>query len=366
MRLFQFHSFYRDYLRDFNGRYPETVRGGFRHRLACLLSDRFYSLHILKPVFEGREDTFFTVANDTALQHQWAAENGLAGRSAQEILLAQIEAHRADVLYALDPITFGSEFVRKLPGCVKVKICWNGVPAPHADLSAYDSRLCNFPFLLMPWKEKGWRCDLFHPSVDPLMHAFSPDDHRGIDVSFVGQYTPDHTTRNRLLESMMGLGRTHVVSVRLSHPKWKPLIPLRGFGRIPSFVPYLPSKLRGSVGPALFGIGLYQHFYSSKVVLNAAIDGAGRNRGNMRCFEALGSGAAMLSDEGDYPEGMVPERDFMTYRDADDAIAKMKLLLADDAQRLKIASNGHKAVTTMYSKERQWQAFEKIVAHSHP
>jgi hypothetical protein len=43
---------------------------------------------------------------------------------------------------------------------------------------------------------------------------------------------------------------------------------------------------------------------SSKIVRSGAIDMAGADRGNMRCFEAMGCGALLLSDEGNYPEGM--------------------------------------------------------------
>jgi hypothetical protein len=51
---------------------------------------------------------------------------------------------------------------------------------------------------------------------------------------------------------------------------------------------------------------LYELIGKSKIVLNGVIDMVGRDRGNMRCFEAMGCGALLLSDEGNYPKGMKP------------------------------------------------------------
>ena len=45
---------------------------------------------------------------------------GLSTRvSLGDILLAQVESHRAEVFYNLDPVRYGSDFVRRLPGCVR-------------------------------------------------------------------------------------------------------------------------------------------------------------------------------------------------------------------------------------------------------
>ncbi len=38
-----------------------------------------------------------------------------------EILLAQVESHRTEVFYNLDPMRYGSNFIHNLPGCVRSK-----------------------------------------------------------------------------------------------------------------------------------------------------------------------------------------------------------------------------------------------------
>ena len=100
----------------------------------------------------------------------------------------------------------------------------------------------------------------------------------------------------------------------------------------------------------------------AKIVLNGAIDMAGADRGNMRCFEALGAGALLLSDEGNYPEGMRNGETIVTYRSPEHAIEQIKTFLAAEDDRLPIAQSGREMVMTRYSKEIQWQRFEALVA----
>jgi spore maturation protein CgeB len=97
-------------------------------------------------------------------------------------------------------------------------------------------------------------------------------------------------------------------------------------------------------------------------VLNGAIDMAGEDRGNMRCFEALGAGSLLLSDEGNYPDGMSDGRTIMTYSSPGQAVQQVKSLLDAPQKRLAVARAGHEMVSTRYSKEVQWKRFEALVA----
>jgi len=114
VRLFQNSGVYATYRARF-----ETIAAGtrtFDERLAVFMADRYAATHHVKPVIEGDESAFFTNVDDEILQHQWAREHGMNARaSLEDILLAQIEAHRTEVFYNLDPLRFASAFVRRLP-----------------------------------------------------------------------------------------------------------------------------------------------------------------------------------------------------------------------------------------------------------
>ncbi len=81
----------------------------------------------------------------------------------------------------------------------------------------------------------------------------------------------------------------------------------------------------------------------------------------MRCFEIMGCGALLLSDEGKYPDGMIPESTLITYGSPADVVAQVRRLLADGDHREAIAREGHRMVSTEYSKEIQWRRFQELL-----
>src|SRR5262249_13527099 len=128
MRLFQNSSLYPSYLARRDRRALEAL--GFVEQRPIFLDNRFGAMHFLQPILNGDADAFFTNGDDDILQRQWALENGMrAGASLEDILLAQIEQHRAEVFYNLDPVRYPGAFVRKLPGCIKKAFCWRAAPS---------------------------------------------------------------------------------------------------------------------------------------------------------------------------------------------------------------------------------------------
>jgi len=81
----------------------------------------------------------------------------------------------------------------------------------------------------------------------------------------------------------------------------------------------------------------------------------------MRCFETVGCGALLLSDEGHYPAGMETAKTIFTYASSHDAIQKIDRLLSDPVNRIAIARRGHEMLASKYSKQHQWQAFLELL-----
>src|SRR5215471_9552980 len=118
MRLFQLYGLYPSY----KPRLRELRRGLTSHAQLrdALLSDRYAAIHLLAPVLAGEPNAFVTAGNDEDLQRAWAVENGMrASADLEEILLCQLENHRTEVFYNLDPMRFGDSFLRRLPGSVR-------------------------------------------------------------------------------------------------------------------------------------------------------------------------------------------------------------------------------------------------------
>jgi hypothetical protein len=206
MRLFQNSALYPSYLPRLNQLAANAV--SFADRRAVFLNDRFGALHFLRPVLDGASEAFFNNRDDEVLQRRWALERGVKGRPTLEaILLAQIEHHRAEVFYNMDPVRYPSSFVQKLPGCVRQILCWRAAPSGNADLTAYGAVLGNFPSILESWRGKGCRAQLFYPAHDPVMDEYVHRD-RPIDVLFVGGYSRDHSGRSKTLEQVARLADT--------------------------------------------------------------------------------------------------------------------------------------------------------------
>ena len=359
MRLFQNSGVYPAYL----PRLRSLTQGnkGFIAQVSAFLDDRFGACHFLKPVLDRNASAFFTNGDDEQLQRQWALERGMRSDALlTEILLAQIEEHQTEVFYNLDPMRYQSDFVRKLPGCVKKTVAWRAAPSPGADFSAYDLMVCNFPAILEAYAAMGRRTALFSPAHDPVMADYADTAERQIVVIFVGGYTRHHQRRAELLEVVAALQNEFSVSFHLDTSRltrWAESVP----GRLLPLARYRrPDLIRAVTQPPVFGLDLYRALANSKIVLNGAIDMAGEDRGNMRCFEAMGCGCLLLSDEGNYPAGMISGVNLVTYSSSQVALGLIRQLLNNDDRRSGMASLGNEMIARDYSKTHQWERFVSL------
>ncbi|OSI80024.1 hypothetical protein BSZ21_00900 [Bradyrhizobium canariense] len=358
MRLFQNSAFYPSYFSRLN--YLAAKASCFAERRDIILDDRFGASHLLKPVLDRSPETFFTNGDDNILQRSWAREQGMPGEPALDtILLAQIEHHRTDVFYNLDPVRYPSAFLRKLPACVKKTLCWRAAPSGSADLRAYGAVLGNFPSILESWRAQGCRAEMFFPAHDPVMDQYGNRD-RPIDVLFAGGYSRHHAGRAKTLELVAGLAERFRVNYHLDVSRLT-LLAESGIGRWLPLQKYRrPEVLARIARPPVFGRQLYELMGSSRIVLNGAIDMAGADRGNMRCFEAMGCGALLLSDAGHYPEGM-DSTTIATYETGSDCLVKIEACLCNWSEMKAKAEKGRRTVRDLYSKERQWALFAHLL-----
>jgi spore maturation protein CgeB len=96
--------------------------------------------------------------------------------------------------------------------------------------------------------------------------------------------------------------------------------------------------------------------------LNGAIDVSGEDRGNMRCFEAMGCSALLLGDAGVYPDGMRDGETLLAYSSPAEARELAQRVVNDWNRYAKTAEQAHHVVRTLYSKRNQWSAFCRLVS----
>lgn len=212
------------------------------------------------------------------------------------------------------------------------------------------------------WEAKGMKTAWFSPSHDPIMSDFARNDDRPIDISFAGTYSAAHVARNRLLETIAEAFTERRVEFRLVYPKWKRM-PFDGIlGKLPLPIYYLPKPLRRvSKGP-LFGRPSYELFSRSKIVINAHGEITRGYRGNMRCFEAIGCGACMVSDAGEYSRGLMPGIHFETFKDEAEAISKIEMILRHWEEKREMGRKGSEHLKATLSKSWQWDLFQQLAS----
>jgi hypothetical protein len=345
--------------RGFRAHRSDESGRGFSVDLARFLETRFTALHILLPVYSGSPDAFYTNGDDENLQALWARENGLQSDSLEQILLAQIEHHRTEVFYNLDPIRYGSSFVAKLPGCVKKSVCWRAAPSGDADLARYDLVVCNFPSILDGWRQKGCKAAYFFPAHDPAMDVYAASRRDDFDLIFIGGFSRHHVKRSQALNAAASVpgvnARFYLEDSRLTRlANFLPFVPGLGAYRH-------PQEIRAMRAGPIYGRDAYGAMSHSRIVFNGAVDMAGEDRGNMRCFEAAGCGAVLLTDSGRYPEGFVDGDTMVTYSSNDDIPELIGRLTKEVSWTHSIAEAGCAMVKDRYSKERQWAKFQELV-----
>lgn len=334
----------------------------FEQRCRIFLDDRFGACHMLMPVLQHSAEAFFTNGDDQVLQGMWARESGMAENASLEtILLAQIEEHRAEVFYNLDPMRYQSDFVRRLPGCVRKAIAWRAAPSPGADFRAYDAVVSNFPAILQKYRDSGCRAAYLSPAHDPEMDAYAAVRDRPVDVLFVGGYSRHHRRRSLILEAVARLRRRYSVSMHLDQSRLTRLSESPLGWVLPLWRHRRPTAIRLASREPVFGRELYVALSRAKIVLNGAVDMAGMERGNMRCFEAMGCRALLVSDTGSYPDLMESDKSMLLYESANDVVRIIERALVDEDRSRAIAAQGNEIIRTRFSKETQWRDFISLV-----
>jgi hypothetical protein len=336
----------------------------FAGKIAAFHQDGFDASHTLAPVLTGVGHAFYTHGDNAALQRTWAEENGLpAATGLEDILLAQIEQHRTEVFYNLDIVTYDSRFLKRLPGSVKARIGWHAAPPTGRDLTGY-LMVCNFPSILDAWRKNGLRAAYFTPSHLTALDSRALNDRRDIDVLFVGSYSRHHARRAAVLEAVAGLSDRYEIVFAIAGSRLNRLAetPLGSFGPLRQY--RRPEAVSRIARPPVFGNAYYDLLGRTKIMLNGAIDMAGNDRGNMRCWETLGTRALLVSDDGNYPAGMVDGATIRTYKSPEHAVEIIETSLANDSERRRIAGAGYEMIRTRHSKAAQWDQFQRIVTEN--
>lgn len=272
-----------------------------------------------------------------------ARKIGLSPRldaQAENILLAQIEDFRPDVIINQDTFHVDTGLIRRIKGIGRpILIGQVGIePSRGEDWSVYDLMMSQLSSTVNFFRNLGVRAELNHLAFEPaILSALPAAPAAAYDVSFVGTVSADHRQRIALLEA---------VAERYD---------LKLFGSPPQALP-AASPLHRCFQGEVWGADMYQVLRRSRVTLNSHIDLAGREAGNMRLFEATGVGAFLLTDFKDNLHTLFePDREVAVWRTTGDCLAAIGRALADDSRRADIAHAGQARTMAQHTYRHRTQ-----------
>jgi hypothetical protein len=314
--------------------YPDFVRtlnrsGSYAERLQQTLDVFFgthsaYSRHLANLGWE----TIDIIANDEQLQKVWAAENQLNGASLEAIALAQIMQFKPDVVFFQDLSFFSAatlEFLRKRYLLAGQCSC----PMPRREnVEKFHVLFTSFPHYIDPFTQLGVRAEFLPLAFDPL----------------VIESLPIPVMRTSAVSIVGGYGRHWNVDELYTKLAEETPIEFYGYG-----YENAPEPVRRRYRGQAWGVDMYRVCLSSYIVFNRHGGVAQGFSNNLRMFEATGCGALLMTEYSPNLSDYFTDAECVSYVNADDAVSRIRYLLAHPAELRKIAAAGQQRTVTEHT-----------------
>lgn len=328
-------TFYPEFLADIYSAEPGLAALDFDAQCGRLFDSAFgtgdaYSHGLRRLGCEATE----VICNADAAQSKWAEERGLTLRGniheqRRQIVAAQIDAFRPDVVYVFEWCPLGDMFLAQLRSSVRLIVGEIASPLPaNRTYRGYDLMISSWPPFVEHFRSQGIAAENVRLGFDGRILDRLETGRPRYPVSFVGGFAPSHPDRISWLEALLREIDVDIFCYGLEHTR--PDSPIR-------------KHYRGQV----WGREMYRTLRQSRITLNrhARLDvGGAVNRdwcNNMRMYEATGVGTCLLTEwRPRLHELFEPEREVATYRDDRECVEKIRYFLAHEDERAGIARAG--------------------------
>lgn len=342
--ILQVFTFYEAYLDDFYRTRPGLADAPYAIQMEELYRDGFCVLHVHAPTLtELGSRATWVIANCEQTQRRWALENGLTVDPRDwrhQILRAQIAAFQPEALYLLNPIDFDSRFIRTLLPRPSIVIGWRAASIPpHVDWTEFDLIVSHLSVCREQAIQHGARdTAYFHPSVPTFLGDLTASIPREFDVVFSGQWTPEHRARNEMLNAIAEASEREGFSFGLFLSSHHFELP--------------PAVARCNRG-ARWGLDMYRALRSGRIVLNAEIDLARGEAGNLRLFETTSVGSFLITEhQRNIEQYFNVGQHIDTYRTVEELLTKIRLYLHNESKREGMACAAQRHIQATFSPLR--------------
>lgn len=396
MRILVIDGVYEEFLEDLYARHPGYDQLCYQDAWRVLMdgalgSADFYSENLKKLGHEAEE----VMINCDRLQLRWAAEHGLnaiavhlvtkqrlnrslkhaarvwlastgrIGRTAYhliakpfrrllrpvtetswklEILAAQIEHFRPDVLFNHALWDLDASFLQRVRPFVRLIVGQHASPLPpHVPYSSYDLMLSSLPNLVEHFRQQGVRSEYFKLGFgESVLERLGPVTQL-YSGSFVGGFSAYHSSGTQLFEQIADE------------------VPVDFWGYGGDTLPQNSSIRRRYHGKA-WGIDMYRILAQSRIALNRHINVAEDYANNMRLYEATGVGTLLITDmKRNLNDLFEVGKEIVAYHDAQECIKLLKYYLEHEDERLAIAKAGQQRTLREHTYYQRMQELVGIL-----
>jgi len=402
MRFVVVQPYHLEYVQQFYQKNPYLYKTTFSEQLKTLNSDFYlWGDSWLKTMRVLGYECTNLIPNIIPLQSAWAKENDIKEQTiplnCDSITVMQLKKIKPDVIFLYQ--SSNDSLIRHIKDEVpslKLLIYWAGSPVPKSrNLSGIDLVLTCSPELLDQTASRGVETRLLSHAFDPEVNSRLKSKNKTYDVLFSGRlvrFQDYHLEREKILKRLLGKVPINIltpsyyinVSIRdyvktglksLLYIINKSLstlgVPSRFISEIPAMkkiqqfrsFPVLPvdKTLKEHFEPPVYGLDMFQALRNASITLNIHGD-ATNHVSAMRVFEATGVGSCLLTDwKADINEYFDDDREVMTFKTVDECIFKIKWLLANEKERIKIADAGQKKTLTNHTYSKRALILDEII-----
>ncbi len=260
-----------------------------------------------------------------------------------DILAAQIKYYRPDVLLN-HAIALSSDFFREMKPYVRFLIGSHASPLSEMpDLRMYDLMLSVVDNFVDNFRQLGLRSERLRFAFEPTLLSRFGEPERSVPVSFVGNLSSYHAERIQWLEHLCQR------------------IPIQVWTGYTNGLPEA-SPVRDCILGTAWGTEMYDVLFKSRITLNSHVDVAQGYAGNIRLFEATGSGALLITDwKKNLQEMFEAGTEILAYRSADECRDLVEYYLSHDAERQAIAGAGQRRTLREHTYYQRMQELVDII-----
>lgn len=328
MRILIADSLYPDFLRTVPFDPGGTYAGELQKVMDCQFgTSTFYSMNLAKFGWQ----TMDVLTNHDPLQELWNRENGTRGYA----LGHQIDQFQPDVLFLQDlSITWES---RHRPTLIAAQCSCR---LPDIELVTRCNLIfSSFQFYVPKFAEVGVKCVYLPLAFEPSV-LVGEQPERYIDISFAGGLGRDLYWKQ---------GTDTMEAIAEAFPNqffWF------GYG-----VDGLPesSRLRRAYRGPRWGREMYDVYRHSKIVVNRHGEITQGMMNNLRCYEATGCGALLLTEDAPNLRDFFEPNEAIAYTSPEDAVQRIRGFLSEQYASVGrgIAANGQARTLRDHTYEKR-------------